>query len=86
MKPEYRIEKWSIIDGYFGPGKHLLGHIQGHPRCTPGKLHVTSRIVRIIDDDVMETENSIYHLGEVDGWFKQFERIKRGEIKNNSGQ
>ena len=79
MKPEYRIEKWAVVT--YGTRKHLMGQIQDHPNCTPGKLHVTSQIVRWISDDVVETRNSIYRLGEVEKWYSQLKGIME-RVKN----
>ena len=79
MKPEYRIEKWSVVT--YGARKHLMGHIQNHPNCTTGKLHLTSPIVQWISDDVVETRNSIYRLGEVEKWYSQLKGIME-RVKN----
>jgi hypothetical protein len=69
MKPEYKIENWAIVDkrGFFQPPDakgtlFLMGNIKDHPNCTNGKLQLTSLIVKI-NDDTIETLNSIYRLG-----------------------
>lgn len=84
MKPEYVIENWSVVNVY-GDGKRLMGDIQNHPRCTPGRLHATSLIVRWLSENKVETRNSIYHLGKIGDWYKQFMEItERDKNKNDA--
>jgi hypothetical protein len=73
MKPEYKIEKWAVVT--LSGRKYLVGQIQGHPNCTPGKQHITSPIVKHHSDTLVETKNSMYHLGEPDEWVKQFAKV-----------
>ena len=71
MKPTYEIENAFISSG------RLWGNIKDHPNCTNGHLQMTSPIV---DDwklepgevdiglkvgDIVETENSVYHIKSV---------------------
>jgi hypothetical protein len=85
MKPEYEIEDWCIVNrsyryvDFVSPANaYLMGHIKDHPNCTPGKLHITSRIVTVHSDDVIETRNSIYRLGKIREHYKKFRGTLNG--------
>lgn len=79
MKPTYRIEEWSVVDGsnnpYLAPelrGFKLHGKITGHrnERVTPDKACTTSLIQKLeIETGYIETYNSVYELGAVDQAF-----------------
>lgn len=62
MKPEVRIESWSIS------GAHLRGEVYGHPNIIDGVYVTTSTILQRPlgprKGNRVETRNTIYILGE----------------------
>jgi len=72
-KPIIRIENWSVVGSivYQGfqklePGHRLTGDVMGHTNLRNGFIY-TSAILRIdLPNRLVETHNTVYHLGEVD--------------------
>jgi hypothetical protein len=65
-----QIENWAAVDGVLfqgfeplEPGKRLMGYVFRHATLGDTSLIYTSPIVSI-NDGIVETANTRYHLGE----------------------
>ena len=71
-KPKAKLQNWSIIAAPISPYTApemvptiLAGEIYGHPNFPDGRKVITSQAVAS-KGVIVETENTIYTLGEVD--------------------
>jgi hypothetical protein len=72
-KPIIHIENWSVVGSvvYQGfqklePGQRLTGDVMGHTNLRNGSIY-TSAILNVdVPNHLVETHNTVYHLGEVD--------------------
>lgn len=68
-KPEVQMEDWSVHEDA-GAAYCLSGRVVNHPRFKEGHAIVTSSIVKVIDQETIETANTIYKLGAVSPAYK----------------
>ena len=80
QKPLVAIENWAVVDSVLAPGfeelkpgKHLTGNVLGHASLRNTKFVYTSRIVGVYED-VVETLNTLYQLGEPSEEYKAWQR------------
>jgi hypothetical protein len=80
-KPKAKIENWAVVDSVSSPDfrqlepeRRLTGTIFGHSNLPNGVIY-TSAIVRIDSaNHLVETRNSVYELGEVNGDYDRWTR------------
>ena len=71
-KPTARLEQWEYHkdpDPFYGRVNVLTGNVYGHPNypmITPGESITTSLVVGT-QGDLVETQNTLYRLGEWSG-------------------
>ncbi|HUB17596.1 MAG TPA: hypothetical protein VL990_03110 [Acidobacteriaceae bacterium] len=71
-KPVIRIENWSVVAsvlfrGYrkLEPGARLTGDVMGHTNLRNGTIYTSAILGVDLAGRLVETHNSIYHLGAV---------------------
>jgi hypothetical protein len=84
-KPFVRLENWAVVEEKLAlryeelkPGERLMGNILGDARAPDGTLIYTSIILRVdIPNGVVETRNTLYHLGKTSEAYKHWEQEHR---------
>ena len=74
-----KIENWAVVDNliFHGfrklePGQRLTGYLMGHSDLPNGVIY-TSVIQRIDPaNGIVETGNTVYHLGQVNEFYQQW--------------
>jgi hypothetical protein len=82
QKPSVQLEDWAVVPSLkngkyqeLRPGNLLVGRAFGHLRIKSGTFIFTSLIVRIdLENNVAETKNTSYHLGEASHEYKIWSR------------
>lgn len=71
-KPIVRVENWSVVGSvvYLGyrklePGARLTGDVMGHANLRNGTIYTSAILSVDLANQLVETHNSIYRLGEV---------------------
>ena len=78
MKETFILQNWCLVGDpspYVAPEAReavLCGNVYGSPKFPDGDRIMTSAIIRWIDDETIETQNTIYKLGAKDEDYKLF--------------
>ena len=88
QKPLVTIEDWGVVENVIShgfeelqPGNHLTGFVIGHTNLPRSKRVFTSSIVTVdVSQALVETQNTMYHLGEASEEYKAWERKRKGPI------
>ena len=86
QKPSVKLEDWAVVpslkDGKYQelrPGNLLVGRAFGHHRIKSGTFIFTSLIVGVdLQNNIAETKNTSYHLGEASYEYKMWSREQSG--------
>lgn len=77
-KPVAKLEKWILLptglepeQALLAPNAFMIGYVYGHPKQGDGSQIQTSSI-KSCGDDRIETQNTIYELGEPDEGYAEY--------------